>query len=192
MNRFNSIMEIIGGAVAIPLGLMFLAWTGEAFLGLAFFVCGIAGLIVGIISFRQASARAREAKQQQQAYYQGQGQPTPQAVQPQAMAQQFAPQPPYQPTPQPVAKEIVVIVDPELRNGSFSVHLNGQFVGNIRCGEALRFGSYSEANLLQVGKPNGKPFNWPESCCTFNASQTPNPVQVTVTHKNLVIMLAMG
>ncbi|MCL2882246.1 MAG: hypothetical protein FWF45_05075 [Coriobacteriia bacterium] len=163
--KFSKILNIIWGVLALILGVLLIS-VGQALFGL---ICLVAGVFVGVISVRSylAWSKGQEAMKQQQERAQN-------------MEQTVA-------TSQPIT--VTVKVNEALQRGKFSVYCNGALVGNVCIGEVLKFETAQAMNFVQVGKLNKKPFKWPESTCSFTASQAGESVELEITIVGLLITL---
>ncbi|MCL2463095.1 MAG: hypothetical protein FWF44_10550 [Defluviitaleaceae bacterium] len=163
--KFNLISQIIGGVLAIILGIMIIVWLKSGY-GL---VCILGGIVLSTIAFRQLKTHEKSQTSQ-----------TEQKV----FVQNID-------TVAEISKPIMVTVkiSDSLPKGKFSVYLNGKKAGDICFGEVLQFYTAKELNLVKIGKLNGQPFKWPESGYSFNATQVPEGIELVVTHINLLITL---
>ena len=164
IQKFQLISQLIGGIIAIILGIFLI--TIEPVSGV---VVLVAGIVFFAITFWQKKDNEEGDKhlKEQDVFVQNID----------SVAE----------IPNPVT--VIVKINNSLKNGKFSIFLNGVKVGNIRFGEELHFQTSKASNLVKVGKLDGKPFHWSESGYFFDALQIEEMVNLEITHKNLLIMI---
>ncbi|MCL1791899.1 MAG: hypothetical protein FWG40_11270 [Peptococcaceae bacterium] len=164
--RFNLVSQMIGGILLIVLAIMFMVWWEQYLYGIIVLLCGI--VLAGICFKQLMDHNSGQILQKEQM----------KIVQDIDSVADIS---------DPMA--IAVKISDALPKGKFSIFLNGVKIGNIQYGEVLEFSTSKEQNLVKVGKLNGGPFNWPESGYVFDARQFESPVNLEITHNNLLVSL---
>ena len=87
---------------------------------------------------------------------------------------------------------VTIKIDPVLKRTKkkgFSVYVNGSRVGDIYLGDVLQFPVTETTNLIQLSWTDKKPFNWPESTYSFDATKIDGILNLEITHVNLLITI---
>ena len=166
IQKFQLIAQLIGGILMCIVGIMIIAFLGESGLGA---IVLVGGIVFFVLTFWQKKKHDEgdEYLKEQDVFVQNI----------ESVAE--------------ISNPITVIVkiNNSLKNGKFSIFLNGVRVGDIRFGEELQFHTQKATNLVKVGKLGGKPFHWAESGYIFDATQIERAINLEITHKNLLIMI---